>query len=208
MPHVTLQSVLPAQIALQLPSHLMLQVDESVHVIMLASPTWSLQVALVLHTATADAASLKSQLELALHVTWLASPPMPLQAEESLQTTDRASVELPLHLDEAVQLSEHALSPHSVLQSVPATHAHAESVQVQPVPAHVGAPPLSPPHATPAIAIQNKTLVTTRIALASSFMTAVRSWFVAAKRSQRAAPGRFTTLPIDGRPEGLPRYTA
>jgi hypothetical protein len=58
-------------VALQSPSHLMLQFDESEHVIVLAVPTWSLQVALVLHIAVDDASSLKSQLELAIQVTWL-----------------------------------------------------------------------------------------------------------------------------------------
>ena len=47
----------------------MLQDAESAQVIVLAAPTCSLQVALVLQTAMAAAPSLKSQLELALQVT-------------------------------------------------------------------------------------------------------------------------------------------
>lgn len=68
-PHVTAHSALPVHVVLQSPSHFTLQLEESLQVTVLAGPTWSLQVALVLHTARDAAPSLKSQLELALHVT-------------------------------------------------------------------------------------------------------------------------------------------
>lgn len=68
-PQVTAHSELPVQVARQSPSHLMLQAAESEQVIVLAAPTCSLQVALVLQTAMAAAPSLKSQFELALQVT-------------------------------------------------------------------------------------------------------------------------------------------
>jgi hypothetical protein len=144
-PHVTAHSVLPVQVVLQSPSHFTLHVDESAHAIVLPSPTWSLQFALVLHTALASAPSLKSQVELAVQVTWLLSPPTPLHSDESLHVTRNSSLELPSHFVDSVQLSEQALSPHSVLQSTPATQVHAESLHAQPVPEHTGS--LSPPHA-------------------------------------------------------------
>lgn len=146
-PHVTAHSELPVQVALQSPSHLMLHSVESAHVIVLFAPTCSLQVALVLHAAVESAPSLKSQFELAVQVTALMSPPIPLHSEESLQVTLSSSVELPLHFEEFEQLSEHALSPHSVLQSMPEVQVHAESVQTQPAPVQTGGS--SPPHAAP-----------------------------------------------------------
>lgn len=146
-PHVTTHSVLPVQVALQSPSHLTLHVAESAHVIVLSGPTWSLHIALVLQVASEPAPSLKSQFELAVQVTALMSPPIPLHSEESLQVTFSSSVELPLHFEEFVQLSEHALSPHSVLQSTPDVQVHAESVQTQPAPLQTGAS--SPPQAAP-----------------------------------------------------------
>jgi hypothetical protein len=82
------------------------------------------------------------------------SPPWPLHCDESLHVTVSASVELPLHFAEFVQASEHALSPHSVLQSAPAVHVHAESAHVQPVPVQTGAPP-SPPQAAPTHTIKH-----------------------------------------------------
>jgi hypothetical protein len=91
---------------------------------------------------------LKSQLELAVHVTRLASPPMPLHSEESLQVTVSAPVVLPLHFASLVQLSAQSSSPHSVLQSPPATHTQEESAHVHPAPVHVGADP-SPPQPAP-----------------------------------------------------------
>lgn len=124
----------------------------------LAVPTWILHVALVLHAAVDVSPSLKSQFELAVHVMLLPPPPMPLHSEESLHMTVSESVELPLHFAPLVQLSEHSESPHSVLQSVPAAHAHAESVHVHPVPVHVGAAPSSPPHAATANAIESRTM--------------------------------------------------
>ena len=68
-PHVTKHSELPVHVALQSPSHLMLQLDESAHVIVLSAPTCSLHVALVLHAAIDCAPSLKSQFDVAVHVT-------------------------------------------------------------------------------------------------------------------------------------------
>ena len=87
---------------------------------------------------------------------------MPLHSEESLQVTVSESEELPLHLAELVQLSEHAESPHSVLQSTPAAHVHAESVHVHPVPVHVGALS-SPPQAVHASAKPIKAIGPKRI---------------------------------------------
>ncbi|MBA3504029.1 MAG: hypothetical protein H0T65_26950 [Deltaproteobacteria bacterium] len=150
-----------------------LQFDESAHVILLAVPTWILQVALVLHATVDISPSLKSQFELAVHVTLLTSPPIPLHSDESLHMTVSESVEFPLHLALLVQLSEHAESPHSVLQSAPAAHKHAESVHVQPAPVHVGAA-LSPP---PPQAVANANRIEKRaqlpvfIGLASSAVT-------------------------------------
>ena len=132
----------------------MLHDDSAEHEIVLAAPTCSLHVVLVLHVAADRAPSLKSQLELPVHVTWLLSPPMPLHSEESLQTTVSASVELPLHFADAEQLSAHASSPHSVLQSAPAMQLHEVSAHTQPVPVQVGAEP-PPPHAAVAIAMQS-----------------------------------------------------
>jgi hypothetical protein len=144
------------QVVLQSPSHLTVHVVESEHVTVLPAPTSSLHDALVLHATTASSPSLKSQSELALHVTVLPSPPCPLHIDESLHVTVSVSLELPSHFDDVVQLSEHALSPHVVLQSWPAAHTHAESVHVQPVPVHVGAL-LSPPHAASSVTKQSET---------------------------------------------------
>jgi hypothetical protein len=154
-PHVTTHCVLPVQVVRQSPSHLTPQLDESAQVTVLSSPTCSLHVALMSHTTVDAASSLKSQLELAVHVTRLPSPPRPLQSEESLQVTVSAPVVLPLHFAELVQLSEQSSSPHSVLQSAPATHAQEESAHVHPVPVQVGA---EPPQATHAIAMQNSAI--------------------------------------------------
>jgi len=84
---VTTHPALPVQVVLQSPSHLTLQFDESEHAAVLAFPSCSLQVALVLQTTVEAVSSLKSQLELAVHVTLLSSPPVPLQADESLQVS-------------------------------------------------------------------------------------------------------------------------
>lgn len=164
-PQVTAHSVLPVQVVKQSPSHLTLQLAESAHVIVLALPTWILQVALVLQATVDSAPSLKSQFELAVQVTALASPPCPLHSEESLQVTVSSPAEVPLHFAELVQLSEQSPSPHSVLQSAPATQAQAESVHRHPVPIHVGSAG-SPPHAEPANAIDSR-------AMEPSFMGAI-----------------------------------
>jgi hypothetical protein len=156
-----MHSALPVHVVWQSPSHLTLQLVESAQVTVLACPTWSLQNALVWHPAVDPAPSLKSQLELARHVTTLSSPPMPLHSDESWQVTSSASLEFPLHLALFVQLSEHELSPHSVLQSAPAAHVHAESVQVQPTPEHVGAS--SPPHPRHAIIAHSKVVIASRM---------------------------------------------
>lgn len=125
---------------------------------MLDIPSSSLQTAPALHVAADCAPSLKSHFEVATQTAWLASPPMPLHSEESLQVTLSASSELPLHFAACVQLKEHASAPHSVLQSIPAAHAQAESVHVQPTPAHVGAL-LPPPQAVTAIAKLNRAMI-------------------------------------------------
>ena len=126
--------------------------------IVLAAPTCSLQIALVLHVAVAISPSLKSQLELAVHVTWLSAPPAPLHMDVSLHVTVSASSELPSHFAPVVQLSEQGPSPQSVLQSVPAAHVQAESVHVHPTPVHVGAVSL-PPHATPTMERQSRAII-------------------------------------------------
>jgi hypothetical protein len=84
---VTVHAALPVQVVLQSPSHLTAQFDESEQVTVLAFPSCSLQVALVLQSTVAAASSLRSQLELAVHVTSLPSPPVPLQSDESLQVS-------------------------------------------------------------------------------------------------------------------------
>jgi hypothetical protein len=89
---------------------------------------------------------LKSQFEVAVHVTLLSSPPKPLHMDESLHVTVSASAESPSHFAPLVQLKEHAPSPQSVLQSVPAVHVQLESVHVHPAPVHLGKLSL-PPHA-------------------------------------------------------------
>jgi hypothetical protein len=95
-----------------------------------------------------------------------------LHSEVSLHVTLRASVVVPWHFAAMVQTREHASSLHSVLQSVPAAHVQAESVQVQPTPKHVGAPLSSPPHpAAPASMIETKANVASFIGLASSGIT-------------------------------------
>jgi hypothetical protein len=158
-PHVTAHTAFPVHVVLQSPSHLTLQFDASAHVIVLAAPTCSLQVALVSHAAAADAPSLKSQSELAVQVTWLSSPPKPLHWEVSLHVTRSASLESPSHFAPLVQTREHAPSPQSVLQSVPAAHVQSLSVQVHPVPVQVG-PLLSlPPHATATIEVHSKAMI-------------------------------------------------
>jgi hypothetical protein len=73
-PHVTAHSELPVHVVLQLPEHLTLQLDVSLHA-MFPPATWILQVESMLQTTFAIAPSLKSQFELAVHVTWLPSPP-------------------------------------------------------------------------------------------------------------------------------------
>ena len=105
------------QVVLQSPSHLTVHVVESEHATVLPAPTSSLHDALVLQTTVASSPSLKSQFELALHVTVLPSPPCPLHIDESLHVTVSESLELPSHFADVVQSSEHALSPHAVLQS-------------------------------------------------------------------------------------------
>ncbi len=167
-PHVTTHSVLPVHVVLQSPSHFTKQVDESAHVTVLSSPTWSLQEALVLQLTVDIAPSLKSQSALAVHVTWLASPPAPLQCEESLQVNVSSPLVLPSHLVESLQATEQSAVPHCALQSWPATQAHALSTHAHPAPVQVGAGASLPPHAAAsANAKESRALVPSFIGLAS-----------------------------------------
>jgi hypothetical protein len=124
-PHVTAHSELPVHVALQSPSHLMVHAVESEQAIVLSSPTWILQVALMLQTAFAPSPSLKSQFELAVHVTSLSSPPKPLHCDESAHVNVRVPSVLPSHFAELVHASEQSESPQAVLQSAPAVQVHA-----------------------------------------------------------------------------------
>jgi hypothetical protein len=160
---VTAHSALPVHVVLQLPRHFTLQLDESPHAIVPPS-TWILHAALMLQVTIAPSPSLKSQFELAVHVTRLSSPPAPLHSDESLQVTVSESVVLPWHLALLVQLNPQAESPHSVLQSVPATQVHSESVHVQPVPKQVGAS-LPPQLATVTMKQTHKAIDSIRIEL-------------------------------------------
>lgn len=156
------------QVVLQSPSHFTEQVDESAHVTVLASPTWSLQFALVLQLTLAIAPSLKSQSELAVHVTSLASPPVPLHCEESLHVSDNSPLVWPSHLVESLQATEQSPVPHCALQSAPATQVQALSTQSHPAPVQVGAGASLPPHAAAsANPKQSKALVPRFISLVS-----------------------------------------
>lgn len=138
-PQVTAHSELSVQVTLQSPSHLTVHAVEPEHAAVLAAPSWSLQLALVEQAADEAPPSLKSQVELSVHVTALAAPPIPLHSDESAHVTTSESSEVPLHFAELEQLSAHAESPHSVLQSAPATQTHESSAHEHPVPVHVGA---------------------------------------------------------------------
>jgi hypothetical protein len=127
----------------------MVQEAESVQVAALPAPSWSLQLALVSQTAIEPEPSLKSQVELSVQVTALRSPPAPLHSDESLQVTVSSPDELPLHLADSLHSSEHASSPHSALQSAPASQVQADSTQTQPAPVQVGSPPSLPQPAAP-----------------------------------------------------------
>ncbi len=167
-PQVTAHSELPVQVVLQSPSHFTEQLDESAHVTVLASPTWSLQLALVLQLTVDIAPSLKSQSELAVHVTSLASPPVPLHCEESLHASESSPLVWPSHFVDSLQPTEQSPVPHCALQSAPATQVHALSTHSQPAPVQVGAGPSSPPHAAAnANPKQSKALVPSFMNLAS-----------------------------------------
>jgi len=174
-PHVTAQTALPVQVVLQSPSHLTLQLDESEHAAVLAFPSCSLHVALVLQATAAAAPSLKSQLELAVQVRSLASPPTPLQSDESLQVRVKAPLVWPWHFVESLQLSEQSPVPQSVLQSAPTVHVHAESTHAQPVPEQVGAGASLPPQAAAHANVkESKAMDPSFISLASPAITPVR----------------------------------
>jgi len=144
-PQVTAHSELSVHVALQLPSHLTLQVAEPEQAIVLPSPASILQFELTVQDTSESAPILNSHFVLAAHATSLSSPPAPLHSDESLQVSVRAPVVLPLHLAALAQASSQSRSPHSALQSVPAVHVHASSAHVQPVPVHEAVS--SPPHA-------------------------------------------------------------
>ena len=131
-------------VVLQSPSHLTSQVGEPVHVIVLLVPICSLQLEVVSHCAVDPPPSLKSHVELPMQTSVLPKPPVPLQSEVSLQMTCSVSAESPWHFASVLQTSEHAVSPHSALQSSPAVQVHAVSTQSQPVPLQLGPSPLSP----------------------------------------------------------------
>lgn len=149
VPHVTAHSELVAQVALQSPSHLMLQVEEPLHVMVLPASTSILHIALALQVAVDDPPSLKSQFELMLQVTLLWSPPAPLHCDESLHVRVSTPFVSPSHFDELVHASEQSASPHAVLQSVPAVHEQSVLAHTQPVPLQVAVS--LPPHAAIAV---------------------------------------------------------
>jgi hypothetical protein len=150
---VTAHSEPLAQVVLQSPLHLIVQLEVELHVTVLPPPTSSLHIELPLQVAVDEASSLKSQFEVSLHVTVLWSPPSPLHCDESLHATVSAPLVSPSHFDALVHASEQSLSPHAVLQSVPAVHEQLESAQTQPVPAQL-APVSLPPHAAIAIVVK------------------------------------------------------
>src|SRR5688572_1027554 len=86
---------------------------------------------------------------MASQVITLPSPPAPLHCDVSLHVSVSGPSVLPSHFAAVVQSSEQASSPHSVLQSVPAAHVHAESVHEQPVPVQTGSAVSSPPQPMP-----------------------------------------------------------
>jgi hypothetical protein len=139
-----------AQVALQSPSHLIVQTDVPLHVIVLPPPTSILHIEPWLQVAVDDASSLKSHFDVALHVTVLWSPPAPLHSDVSLQASVNAPPASPSHFDAVVHASEQSPS-HDVLQSVPDVHAQSALVHTHPVPLHVGAE-LSPPQAIVVVA--------------------------------------------------------
>lgn len=150
VPHVSEQSARAAQVTTQPPSHFMSHCAVSSHEIVLEAPRLILQIDESLQVADEWSPALRSQFDMAEHVIWLSGPPLPLHSEASTQSSVSAPLELPLHFAAVVQLSEHALLPHSVWQSVPAAQVHDVSAHVQPVPVHEGgAAPSSPPQAPP-----------------------------------------------------------
>lgn len=159
-----MHSELPVHVARQSPSHLIEHAVESLHVTVLASPTWILHVALVSHVTVDCVPSFTSQLALAVHVRLLPSPPAPLHSDESLHVSTSDPVVLPLHFAEFEHASAQSLLPHSVLQSAPAVQVHDESAHTQPVPVQDAAGPSSPPHATSANDIEHSAIARSLIA--------------------------------------------
>jgi hypothetical protein len=147
-PHVTAHSELPVHVVRQSPLHFTVHAVESVQVTRLIAPTSILHVALALHVTADEAPSFTSQVELSAHVALLLSPPTPLHCEESAHVRASSCSDVASHFALLEHVSAQSSSPQVVLQSAPATHAHAMPEHVQPVPVHVGSESL-PPHAAP-----------------------------------------------------------
>lgn len=138
VPHVSEHVAVDAQVTTQFASHLMLQCAASWHEMVLESPRLILQIDESVQVAEELSPALRSQFAMAEQVIWLFAPPFPLHSDVSMQLSVKAPFVLPLHFAAVVQLSEHALSPQLVWQSVPAAQVHDVSAHVQPVPVHVG----------------------------------------------------------------------
>jgi hypothetical protein len=132
-----------AQVMPQGPSHLMLQLDVSLHSMTLPVPTLNLHSASFKQVAVELAPALSSHFDDPLHVMELPSPPFPLHSASSPHVIDTAPVPLASHFVFAEQVTEQ-LGAHVAEQSFPGVQAHALPVQLQLAPVHVAAP-ASPP---------------------------------------------------------------
>lgn len=124
----------------------------------------SLHVALPLQAAVEFAPTLKSQFDIPSQTASLSAPALPLHIEVSWHASDSAPSPLLSHFVPIVQFNEQSAAPQSVLQSAPATHSHAESVQLHPVPVQaIGGPPSSPHPPTTSAAITRNLCMLSRL---------------------------------------------
>ena len=146
------------QVTAQLPSHLMSQLDVSLHITVLPAPRLILQSAPLRHVAVELAPALSSHFDEPSHTMTLLGPPVPLHSASLLQLIVTAAVEFPLHLVLVSHVRLQADSSHSARQSSPELHVHAVLVvQSHPAPVQLtfaGAESL-PPQPKEVVTVEN-----------------------------------------------------